>query len=85
MEVKIHRRVLKRIERFPEYVKADIFETLELLERWPFIIADIKKLDDGVYRIRKGSYRILFQTHKARDLILVFEIEIRGSVSYAKS
>jgi len=84
MKVEIHKKAAKAMTRFPGYVQEDILEVCKMLESYPVISADIKKLGDGVYRIRKGGYRILFAVIKERDLILVFEIEARGKISYAK-
>lgn len=82
MQVIIDKKVSKNMDRFPPYVREQVLETLILLEKFPLITADIKKLGRGTYRIRRGKYRILF--HVESDIIVVFEIDIRGRISYAK-
>ncbi len=80
MKVIFHHKVLKKMEKFPPYVKDDIIETSGLLEHFPFARLDMKKLGTNIYRIRKGKYRILFRIEQ--DLIVIFEIDIRGRISY---
>ncbi len=80
MKVIFHEKVLKKMEKFPQYVKDDIIETATLLERFPFARLDTKKLGGGIYRVRKGKYRMLFRVEQ--DLIVIFEIDIRGRISY---
>ena len=80
MEVIIHKKALKKIEKFPRYVKEDVYQLARLLESFPFVRLDIKNLNGNVYRIRKGKYRMLFRVEG--NNILIFEIEIRGRISY---
>ena len=80
MKVIFHYKVLKKMEKFPHYVKEDILETATLLEQFPFARLDTKKLGGNVYRIRKGKYRMVFRIEQ--DLIVIFEIDIRGRISY---
>lgn len=80
MKVIFHDKVLKKMEKFPQHVKDDILETATILEQFPFARLDTKKLGGNVYRIRRGKYRMLIRTEG--DLILIFEIDIRGRISY---
>lgn len=80
MKVIFHYKVLKKMEKFPQHVKDDILETATILEQLPFARLDMKKLGSNVYRIRRGKYRMLIRTEG--DLILIFEIDIRGRISY---
>ncbi len=80
MKVIFHDKVLKKMEKFPQHVKDDILETATILEQFPFSRLDTKKLGGNVYRIRRGKYRMLIRT--GDDLILIFEIDIRGRISY---
>lgn len=43
---------------------------------------DIKKMKGlmNAYRIRKGSYRIIFEDHKHVLIVLVIEIGLRGDI-----
>lgn len=81
MKIIFHDKVLKKMDKFPQHVKEDILETATLLEQFPFARLDAKKLGSNVYRIRKGKYRMVFRIEQ--DLIVIFEIDIRGRISYA--
>jgi mRNA-degrading endonuclease RelE of RelBE toxin-antitoxin system len=78
MQVIFHKKVLKKIEKFPKFVKEDVYEIAKLLENFPFVRLDIKKLGGSVYRVRKGKYRILFVIEN--NIILIFKIDVRGRV-----
>lgn len=80
MKVIFHKKVLKKMGKFPQHVKDDILETATLLQQFPFARLDTKKLGHNIYRIRKGDYRMLIRIEG--DLILIFEINIRGRISY---
>lgn len=80
MKIIFHDKVLKKMEKFPQHVKDDIIETATLLEQFPFARLDTKKLGGNIYRIRKGKYRMLIKIEE--DLIVIFEINIRGRISY---
>jgi mRNA-degrading endonuclease RelE of RelBE toxin-antitoxin system len=78
MQVILHKKALKKVEKFPRYVKEDIYEIATLLKNFPFVRLDIKKLSGNIYRIRKGRYRMLFRVEN--NIILIFKIDIRGRV-----
>lgn len=80
MKVIMHEKAQKKMEKFPQHVRDDIIETATLLEQFPFARLDTKKLGGNVYRVRKGKYRMLFRIEQ--DLIVIFEINIRGRIGY---
>ena len=82
MRVIIHRKVLKRLARAPDFAKAGVLETAKVLEQFPMIHADVKKLGPDRYRIRRGGYRIIFVVEA--DTIIIYEINVRGRISYSK-
>ncbi len=84
MKVIIHQRVHKSLARMPTYVSDVVTEVATLLENFPLIHADIKKLGPSQYRIRKGEYRIIFYYLKSEATILIYEVEIRGKISYSR-
>jgi mRNA-degrading endonuclease RelE of RelBE toxin-antitoxin system len=55
MQVIFHKKALKKIEKLPKFIKEDVYEIAKLLEEFPFVRLDIKKLGGGVYRVRKGE------------------------------
>ncbi len=80
MQVIFTKKVLKKMGKFPQHAKEDILETAALLEKFPFARLDTKKLGHNIYRIRKGEYRMVVRVEQ--DLIFIFEINIRGRISY---
>jgi len=58
MKVIIHEKVLKKMGRFPKYVREDVYETISILKNFPFIRLDIKKLGGNIYRVRRGKMNI---------------------------
>jgi mRNA-degrading endonuclease RelE of RelBE toxin-antitoxin system len=78
MQVILHKKALKKVEKFPQYVKEDVYEIATLLKNFPFVRLDIKKLSGNIYRIRRGKYRMLFRVEN--NIILIFKIDIRGRV-----
>ena len=78
MQVILHKKALKKVEKFPKYVKEYVYEIATLLKNFPFVRLDIKKLGGNIYRIRRGKYRMLFRVENS--IILIFKIDIRGRV-----
>ena len=68
----------------PVYVSDKVFEAAKLLEKYSIIHADLKKLGEGIYRMRIGSYGLIFKVYKEQDLIVIVEVETRGEISYFK-
>ena len=84
MKVTIDRKVTKSLNKMPVYVSDKVFEAAKLLEQYPMIHADLKKLGGGIYRMRIGGYRLIFKVYKEQDLIVIVEVETRGGISYSK-
>ncbi len=84
MEVTIDRKVTKRLSKMPVYVSEKVYTAAKLLEQYPMIHADLKKLGEGIYRMRMGDYRLIFKVYKEQDLIVIVEVETRGGISYSK-
>jgi mRNA-degrading endonuclease RelE of RelBE toxin-antitoxin system len=61
----------------PIYVSDKVFGVAKLLEQYPMIHADLKKLGKGIYKMRIGSYRLIFKVYEEQDLIVIVEVEIR--------
>lgn len=84
MRVEIDRKVSKSLSRMPVYVSEKVNDAAKLLEQFPMIHADLKKLGQATYRMRIGGYRIIFKVYKEQDLIVIAEVETRGGISYSK-
>ena len=68
----------------PVYVSEKVYAAAKLLEQYPMIHADLKKLGEGTYRMRIGGYRLIFKLYADQDLIVIIEVETRGGISYSK-
>ena len=71
----------KDYERYPH--KEKFSGILEALKRNPHYGANIKRLHgewEGMYRYRKGNYRIIYQIRDQELIVLLLAIDVRGSV-----
>ena len=82
-DVKIARRVLKEIKRFPEKDAKRLFFVLEELVKNPYQ-GDIEKIkgENNVWRRRVGSYRIIYEIFPAQKFVWVFDIKRRATATY---
>jgi mRNA interferase RelE/StbE len=81
--VDVSKRAGKSLARFPSRVQASILEALERLEDDPFHPQlDIKALHGelkGLYRVRVGSYRIIYEIDQSERVVRVRQILPRQS------
>jgi len=82
MEIIVEENFYKKVKKMPKNVQRRALEVLKLLENFPFIRLDIKKLKgkERSFRVRIGRYRILFIL--VDNKIYVSDIDIRGKVEY---
>ncbi len=79
-EVKLHRRVLKFLERLNEEDKRRIISAIEGL-RDPFSQPYEKlKGRKGVYRIRVGDYRVVYYVDKKNKIVSVLLVDKRERI-----
>jgi len=82
--LKIHKEALKFLESLNVSEKKIIKAKLELLTENPFTHPrlDIKKMKgvEGVFRLRSGKIRIIYQVREAELIILVIAAGVRGDV-----
>src|SRR3989338_10619576 len=81
--LEIGTKALKALKKFPRKDAAVIECAIELLPANPYA-GDIQKLggEKDTWRRRIGSYRVSYELHPDRKLILVFEIKRRTSNTY---
>jgi mRNA interferase RelE/StbE len=76
--VDVSKRASKSLTRFPEKVQTSIIEALERLEDDPFHPQlDIKALHGelkGLYRVRVGSYRVIYEIEQSERVVRVRQI-----------
>ncbi len=82
MEIIVEENFYKKVKKMPKNVQKRALDVLKLLENFPFIRLDIKKLKDKerCFRVRIGLYRILFIL--VDNKIYVSDIDIRSKVEY---
>lgn len=82
--LKIHKQVSKFLIALPARQRTKIKEKLELLQINPYQnpLLDIKMMQgmDGIYRLRVGKYRILYEINDAKLLVYLMDAGSRGDV-----
>jgi mRNA interferase RelE/StbE len=80
--VVLTKRAIKGLEKSPEHVKRKGIEALDTLQESfaPVKLFDVKKLKgyENVFRIRIGSWRMIYELHRNENTIVVLEIGPRG-------
>lgn len=78
------KRASKGLEKAPEHIRRKSIEALDTLQQSfaPVKLFDVKKLKglEGVFRIRIGEWRIIYEVHMKESMIVVLEIGPRGRV-----
>jgi len=82
-DVKIAKRVLKEIKRFPQKDANRLLFVLEEMSKNPYQ-GDIEKIkgEKNIWRRRAGSYRILYEAFPAQKFVWIFDIKRRTSATY---
>ncbi len=73
----------KEFERLPVKLRSKIVEALQLLSQNPYSeLLKIKKLKgaDGLYRIRLGDYRVVYEIRDELLVVIVIKIGNRREV-----
>jgi len=81
--VKIAKRVLKEIKKFPKKDVNYILFALEEIVKNPYY-GDIEKMkgEENVWRRRVGSYRIIYEIFSVKKFVWVFDIRRRTTNTY---
>ena len=77
-ELEFHKKFSRKFKELDRKERERIYKRLLLLENFPFISLDIKKLKGymNTYRLRVGGHRIKFVLKE--DKIVFYDIEPRG-------
>ena len=77
-KILIKKRAKKFIDKLPKNEKQRIVEALEGLP----LNGDIKKMQnhDGLYRLRVGDYRIIYEIDNGELIIIVIDAGNRGEI-----
>jgi mRNA interferase RelE/StbE len=80
-QVQIERKAQKTLDKIPNPYKSNIIETINDLADQPRP-HNCKKLKGfaGLWRVRVGSYRVVYQIHDDKYIILIVRIGHRSDV-----
>ncbi len=75
--IKYEKKALKYLKKLDKNTQLRIIKSINNLP-----LGDVKKLQGNTenYRLRVGSYRIIFSKHDENLIILIIEIKARGEV-----
>jgi mRNA interferase RelE/StbE len=78
----ISRKALKELEDLGEDERKLIKDRISKLAFFPLIHLDVKKLRgyEGIYRMRVGGYRIIFEYEKEEKTIKILKIGKRENI-----
>ena len=79
-EVLIHRRVIKFLNTLSEDRKSKIMDAIKLLEGFPIVRADVRKIGPKTFRLRKGDIRVIFDFDSRTNRVFVKLADFRGKV-----
>jgi len=79
-EVIIKPAVLKTIEKLPRNSQQKIRAAIDLLSINPRPLKSIKLTDRPEYRIRVGTFRIIYEIHNNELLVIVIKVGHRNNV-----
>jgi len=78
-EVRIVASADKELAGLPRMLRERIIKKFDEISKDPRG-TDSKKLDDAIYRVRVGDYRIVYHVNDAEDTVLVTRIRHRREV-----
>ena len=82
-EVFFYSKAQKYYQRLDASLRKRISKSIDILKINPFSGPNIKPLAgelEGTYRIRVGSYRIIYEIYKSKSAIIVLSIGSRGDI-----
>ncbi len=77
--IRIDKKALEYLSSLPQKIKRQIGRKIERLKTNP-CPPKCKKLEDNVYRIRSGNYRIIYQVVAEKILICILKTGDRKDV-----
>jgi len=77
------RRVEREIERLPHLDRDRVIAAIQALAKSPRPHG-IKQLEPGIYRLRVGNYRVIYQVLDDERLVLIGRVAHRSERTYRK-
>ena len=79
--VVVPKSVVRTLRRFPAHERTRIEAAIEAMIKNPFS-GDFKKLQRKEYRVRVGSYRVLYEIDQENHIVEIHEVVRRTSTTY---
>jgi len=80
-QLKIHRKVEKQLQRIPKNQRERVVDTMRSLRENPRPPGFVK-LEDPLYRVRQGQYRIIYAVFDEELVIVVCKVARRAEDTY---
>ncbi|MEK6909513.1 MAG: type II toxin-antitoxin system RelE/ParE family toxin [Candidatus Aenigmatarchaeota archaeon] len=79
--IEFSRRAEKDLNNLDKVVAGRCLAEIEMLKENPFPRGAVKvKGEEGVFRVRVGKYRILYEVYSETNVVLITKIDKRGRV-----
>jgi mRNA interferase RelE/StbE len=79
--LKVHREVEKQLQRIPEKQRERVVTTMRSLRADPRP-AGCVKLDDTLYRVRQGQYRLIYAVFDEDVVVVICKVARRAEDTY---
>lgn len=80
-QLKIHRKVEKQLQRIPKNHRERVVETMRSLRENPRPPGCLK-LEDSLFRVRQGQYRIIYAVFDEEIVIVICKAARRAEDTY---
>ena len=79
--LKLHRDVEKQLQRIPKKQRERLVQTMRSLRAEPRP-KGAEKLDDDLYRIRQGDYRVIYAVFDKETVIVICKVARRAESTH---
>lgn len=79
--LKVHRDVEKQLQRIPKKQRERLVTTMRSLRTDPRPVGSVK-LDDQLYRIRQGQYRVIYAVFDKDVVVVICKVARRSGDTY---
>lgn len=83
-EIKVHKTAAKYLKALPANTRRRVRNKIDLLAEDPYDVnrLDIKPMEgeEGLWRLRIGSIRLIYEVHQQRLLVYILTVRHRGDV-----
>lgn len=80
-QIRYRKEALQQLSKIPRNIRDAILRAVrERLTVAPERFKPLQGCLDGFYRLRVGSYRVVYKIHRKVVLVVVVRVDVRGSV-----